>query len=74
MKLTSGKSLRRLWSSKEKKIASLFLKAKTSAKYEDSAKSSSESKNNVSPKKHTSQKNQKSYAKDSAKSFGKKKK
>lgn len=50
-------------------------KAKTSAKSEDSAKSSSESKNNVSPKKHTSQKNQrKPYAKDSAKSFGKKKK
>lgn len=50
-------------------------KAKTSAKSEDSAKSSSESKNNVSTKKHTSQKNQrKPYAKDSAKSFGKKKK
>lgn len=50
-------------------------KVKTSAKSEDSAKSSSESKNNVSPKKHTSQKNQrKPYAKDSAKSFGKKKK
>ena len=50
-------------------------KAKTSAKSEDSAKASSESKNNVSPKKHTSQKNQrKPYAKDSAKSFGKKKK
>lgn len=50
-------------------------KAKTSTKSEDSAKSSSESKNNVSPKKHTSQKNQrKPYAKDSAKSFGKKKK
>lgn len=50
-------------------------KAKTSAKSEDFAKSSSESKNNVSPKKHTSQKNQrKPYAKDSAKSFGKKKK
>lgn len=50
-------------------------KAKTSAKSEDSAKSSSESKNNASPKKHTSQKNQrKPYAKDSAKSFGKKKK
>lgn len=45
------------------------------AKAKDSAKSSSESKNNVSPKKHTSQKNQrKPYAKDSAKSFGKKKK
>lgn len=45
------------------------------AKAKDSAKSSSESKNNVSPKKHTSQKNQrKHYAKDSAKSFGKKKK
>ena len=45
------------------------------AKVKDSAKSSSESKNNVSPKKHTSQKNQrKPYAKDSAKSFGKKKK
>lgn len=49
-------------------------KVKTSAKSEDSAKASSESKNNVSPKKHTSQKNQKPYAKDSAKSFGKKKK
>lgn len=50
-------------------------KVKTSAKAEDSAKSSSSSKNNVSPKKHTSQKNQrKPYAKDSAKSFGKKKK
>ena len=45
------------------------------AKVKTSAKSSSESKNNVSPKKHTSQKNQrKPYAKDSAKSFGKKKK
>ena len=45
------------------------------AKVKDSAKSSSESKNNASPKKHTSQKNQrKPYAKDSAKSFGKKKK
>ncbi len=50
-------------------------KVKTSAKSEDSAKSSSSSKNNVSPKKHTSSKNQrKPYAKDSAKSFGKKKK
>lgn len=50
-------------------------KAKTSAKSEDSAKSSSESKNSVSPKKYSSSKNQrKPYAKDSAKSFGKKKK
>ena len=50
-------------------------KVKTSAKSEDSAKSSSESKNNVSPKKYSSSKNQrKPYAKDSAKSFGKKKK
>ena len=47
---------------------------RTFPKSEDSAKSSSSSKNNVSPKKHFSQKNQKSYAKDSAKSFGKKKK
>ena len=45
------------------------------AKVKTSAKSSSESKNNASPKKHFSQKNQrKPYAKDSAKSFGKKKK
>ena len=50
-------------------------KAKTSAKSEDSAKSSSESKSSVSPKKYSSSKNQrKPYAKDSAKSFGKKKK
>ncbi len=50
-------------------------KVKTSAKSEDSAKSSSESKNNASPKKYSSSKNQrKPYAKDSAKSFGKKKK
>lgn len=50
-------------------------KAKTSAKSEDSAKSSSESKNNASPKKYSSSKNQrKPYAKDSAKSFAKKKK
>ena len=45
------------------------------AKAKDSAKSSSESKNNVSPKKYSSYKNQrKPYAKDSAMSFGKKKK
>ena len=46
-----------------------------SAKAKASAKSSSESKNNASPKKYSSSKNQrKPYAKDSAKSFGKKKK
>ena len=45
------------------------------AKSKDSAKSSSESKNNASPKKYSSSKNQrKPYAKDSAKSFVKKKK
>lgn len=45
------------------------------AKSKDSAKSSSESKNNASPKKYSSSKNQrKPYAKDSAKSFAKKKK
>ena len=50
-------------------------KVKTSAKSEDSAKFSSESKSSVSPKKYSSSKNQrKPYAKDSAKSFGKKKK
>ena len=46
-----------------------------SAKAKDSAKASSSSKNNASPKKYSSSKNQrKPYAKDSAKSFGKKKK
>lgn len=45
------------------------------AKAKTSAKASSSSKNNVSPKKYSSSKNQrKPYAKDSAKSFGKKKK